>query len=45
MTRRSPACRDSEVEWLGEVPEAWKLCLTKRAITVRSGDISSATDR
>jgi type I restriction enzyme S subunit len=42
--RPYPAYKESGVEWLGQVPEGWEVCLAKRAITVRSGDMISATE-
>lgn len=39
-----PKYKDSGVEWLGEVPEHWDVTLTKRFLTVQSGDMISAAD-
>lgn len=44
MMRRYPAYKVSGTEWLGEMPDHWQKCLTKRAITVQSGDMISATE-
>lgn len=36
------AYRDSEIEWLGQVPSSWEVSLLKRWMTVKSGDMLSA---
>lgn len=41
---RYPKYKDSGVEWLGGVPEHWSVTLIKRYVTVKSGDMISATE-
>lgn len=35
--RKYEKYKDSGVEWIGEVPEHWKICLFKRIITLNNG--------
>lgn len=36
--------KESGVEWLGEVPSGWQIALAKRFLTVKSGDMISASE-
>lgn len=42
--RYYPKYKESGVEWLGQVPEHWEVTLSKRFITVKSGDMISAEE-
>lgn len=35
---RYPTYKDSEVEWLGEVPDHWDVCALKRVVVMQSGE-------
>jgi type I restriction enzyme S subunit len=39
-----PAYKDSGVEWLGEVPELWKIIPLKHAVTMKSGEQITSDD-
>lgn len=36
--------RDSDIDWLGEIPKYWKSCALKRLVSMRSGDAIAAED-
>ena len=45
MKRQSyPVYKPSGVEWLGEIPESWKLMSLRRLLRVSSGDMTSASN-
>ena len=41
---RYPSYKDSGVEWLGEVPGHWDVTLSKRFLTVQSGDMINSSE-
>lgn len=36
--------KESGIEWLGQVPSSWQVALAKRFLTVKSGDMISASE-